>query len=136
METYDTNSTYYYTRLHDTALANMHALGGSFVMVSGVLGVDTDEFEHNLSVMKNMIAELEADGHQVFDQTPYLDIYHDNAPREYAAKFEIFYKGVIQSGLITKLYVLPGFEHSLGVRSEIQYAEDKEIEVEYVQYML
>lgn len=132
MTAHDTDSEYYYRRLLDEALADMRAAGGLFVMVSGALGVGTDDFDHNLSVMKEMITELETDGHQVFDQTPYLDIYHDDAPRDYAKKFEIFYKGVIQSGLIRKLYILPGFEQSPGVLSEINYAEEKAVEIEYL----
>lgn len=128
MHSMSENDSYYQTLL-DVVLESIEE--GS-VMVVGALGVGTEYFEENMKVFEKAILELEVDGYNVFNQLPYLDIFLDNAPRDYGAKFDIFYKGIIQSGKITTLFVLPHYEHARGVLAEISYAQEKEVPVLYL----
>ena len=122
----------YYTNLLKEVIFDLERNGDTFVMVAGALGIGTETFKDNLKRMKDQMTLLASQGHAVFDQTPYLDIYHPEAPQDYAQKFDIFYKGIIQSGLIAKLFVLPGYEEARGVVSEIKYAKEKGIPITYL----
>lgn len=116
----------YYKTLLTVALESIEQ--GS-VMVIGPLGVETDAFESNMSRFEKAQKELEEDGYTVFNQLPYLDIFLEDAPRDYGAKFDIFYKGIIQSGKVTTLFVLPHYEYARGVLVEISYAQEKAVPV-------
>lgn len=118
------SSESYYQVLLQTVLETM---SHECVMVVGPLGVGTDAFESNGTRFEKAQRKLEEDGYTVFNQLPYLDIFLDDAPKDYGTKFDIFYKGIIQSGKITTLFVLPEYEHARGVLAEISYAQEKGI---------
>lgn len=120
---------HYYKRLLEVVLESVEV--GS-VMVIGPLGVGTDAFESNIVRFEKAQKDLEEDGYTVFNQLPYLDIFLNGAPHEHDTKFEIFYKGLIQSGNITTLFVLQGYESSKGTILELSYAQEKEVPVIYL----
>jgi hypothetical protein len=119
------SENYYRTLLHTV----LETIEEGSVMVIGPLGVGTDAFESNVVRFEKAQKDLEEDGYTVFNQLPYLDIFLEDAPKDYGAKFDIFYKGIIQSGKITTLFVLPHYKHARGVLAEISYGQEKEIPV-------
>lgn len=88
--------------------------------------------EKNKETIRRKINELEHQGVEVFNQLPYLDENLENPPFEYDIKFNTFYKGLIQSGKIIKLYVLPSYKISKGAQKEIIFAKEKGLELEYL----
>lgn len=119
------NKSYYKTLL-DVVLESIEQ--GS-VMVIGPLGVGTEAFESNVIRFERAQKALEEDDYTVFNQLPYLDIFLNGAPHERDTKFEIFYKGLIQSGKIATLFTLPGHETSKGTTLELSYAQEKSVPV-------
>lgn len=101
-------------------------------MVIGLLAVGTDEFSDNLHTFHAYQTRVAALGMPVFDQTAYLDIYLSDAPKDYGTKFDVFYKGLIQSDKIKKVYVIPGWEKSQGASAEVGYATDAHKELIYL----
>jgi hypothetical protein len=128
----ESSSERFYSALLEDAIRYIDNLGGSASMVSGTLGVDSSEFKKNLVALETQIAKLESAREPVFNQTAYIDKFIINSPRDYASKFETFYKGLIQSGKIKKVYVMPGSTVSLGVRSEINYAREAGVPVVFL----
>lgn len=118
----------YYKKLLDRALSQIKETA---CMISGPIGVGIDSFDKNIEKLKNNI-DLISQKEIVFNQIPYLDIYLEDSPKDYSTKFEIFYKGLIQSGKISKLYISKGSQNSKGVISEIEYAKEKDILIVYL----
>lgn len=116
----------------DLLLKAFSVLEDNSSIVIGSLGVDTKDFKRNEKLFKEYIYKLQRKNIKIFDQIPYLDIYLKNSPKDYSKKFEIFYKGIIQSGKIKKIFVIPNWEKSLGVITEINFAKEKNIEIEYL----
>lgn len=100
------------------------------VMVVGPLATDTNKFEVNLN--KFRLAQSMISEEFLFDQVDYLDIYLQDSPMNFALKFGIFYQGLIKSGKISKIYVMSGYEDSEGTISEIKYAQEAGIIIEYL----
>jgi len=86
----------------------------------------------NLEKFNQRIKELREKGEVIFSQLDYLDDEVENAPHEYKIKFPIFYKGLLYSGRVKKVYVLNGWEESEGTKREIGYAQDKDLEIIYL----
>ncbi len=122
------NNEEFYLELLEKALIKMGPESG---MVVGNIFSDGDS-EENINIILNKVAELQSTNETIFNQIPYLDDNIDNAPFDYDLKFETFYKGLIQSGKINKLFVLPSFEKSVGTKKEIMFAEEKLIEIIYL----
>ena len=121
----------YYKHLLSKALGEIDKLGGTAAMVCGNIGIGTENFEKNIKLIKNKIEEL-SKKENVFDQINYLDVFNENAPCLYGEKFEVFYKKLIQSGKINKLYVLRGFENSKGTLSEIEFAKEAKVPITFL----
>lgn len=115
----------YYNALLTCALKT---IPDSAVMIAGPVGIGTPHFEENVDTLRSYIREIRKK-ENVFDQTQFFDVFLPDAPHEYEQKFEIFYQGLIDSGKITKLYVLPGSESVRGVATEISYARTRGIPV-------
>ncbi len=79
--------------------------------------------EENFALFEQARKSLTKKGIVVFDQLPYVDYNMKDAPFDYAVKFEVFYKGLIQSGKITACYLLPGWEQSQGTKTEVEYSK-------------
>ena len=115
----------YYNALLTCAL---QTIPDSAVMIAGPVGVGTPHFEENVGTLKSYIHKI-GQKENVFDQTQFFDVFLPDAPHEYEQKFDIFYRGLIDSGKITKLYVLPESESVRGVATEISYARTRDIPV-------
>ncbi len=103
------------------------------IMVSGTVNVhNEDQRESNIARITRVIQQLRETGWTVFDSMQYLDIRLTKAPCDYATKFEIFWKGLIQSGRIKMLFVLQSDRNTKGVQSEIRYAQDVGIPIEFI----
>ena len=122
------DSKKFYNNLLNKALDSIE---GSSSLVVGNIFSSRDK-EKNKGLIKEKIEELRNSGVDIFNQLPFLDENLENAPFEYELKFEIFYKGLIHSGKINKLFVLPNFVDSVGAKKEILFAEEKLIEIEYL----
>jgi len=125
----DEAHTIYYKNLLDEALTHIKT---PKAMVVGALATDTNAFEKNKLLFENAITNLESKGVHTFNQLPFLDIHYEHSPKNYALKFEIFYKGLIYSKMISTLYVLPEYENSKGTLAEIEYAKAANVPVVYL----
>ncbi|MFT7557670.1 MAG: hypothetical protein ACI83D_000335 [Planctomycetota bacterium] len=121
-------ATEYYKQLLIRALEGINAPAA---FIAGALGYGTDVFEENRKFLESMISKY-SEQEPVFNQLPWQDYNFLDAPYEYEEKFEVFYKGLIQSGKISKLYVLPSHVQSVGAQKEIAYAKEVDINVEYL----
>ena len=79
--------------------------------------------EENFKLFEEAQAKLEKQGLNVFNQVPITDHILGEAPFDYATKFEVFYKPLIESGKITSCHLLPDWEKSAGTKSEIEYCK-------------
>jgi hypothetical protein len=109
----------FYTNLLNHALAEIPE-GGAAMVLGPMFIIRTPE--ENFALFEEAQAKLEAQGIAVFNQLPHVDYNLKDAPFQYDKKFEIFYKGLIQSGKITACYLLPGWEQSLGTNTEVEFA--------------
>ena len=99
------------------------------MVIGPIFAGDKDQ---NLRVFQEAIDRLRDGGEIVFSQLGYLDDEIIDAPHEYNVKFPIFYKGLIFSGKVKKVFVLDGWEESSGTKKEIEYAKEKEVEIKYL----
>ncbi len=114
----------FYAMLLADALRSIDAMGGSASMISAKFGVGTSEFKQNLNVLEQRIGDLETQGIQIFNQSHYLDEFIHGSPGDYETKFAIFFKGLLESGKIKTLYVLPGSASARGVIAEVNIAHE------------
>jgi hypothetical protein len=100
---------------------------------SGGKGNVTD----NLFTFSKAIAQLQTEGHSVFDQMPFEKnlhriikgmIYED---AQHAILHE-FYEPIFDTGKIKTLYFLPDWKSSNGARWEHAHAEKRGIEIAYL----
>lgn len=126
------DSSLFYASLLEKALAEIdEQLGGKAAMVSAQMRVGADQaiLNANIATLQQIIAALRAQGEVVFDQIPWLDINQAGAPMDYAVKFDVFWRGLISSGRITRLVVPEESRGTRGVESEIEYALASNIDV-------
>jgi hypothetical protein len=122
----------FYRELLRKALEKIESLEGDVVMVCGPLrGKDGDDPHTNLARLSGRICDM-SNRCTVFDQTAYLESELIDPPNQVEMKMKVFYQGILMSGLISKIYVLPGWETSRGTLQEIGYAERAGIEIEYL----
>ncbi len=88
--------------------------------------------ESNLRTFNETISDLRKRGVVVFSQLDYLDDYVEGAPHDYKVKFPIFYKGLLYSGKVKEVYVLQGWEGSVGTKKEIEYAKERNLKIIYL----
>ncbi len=79
--------------------------------------------EENFTMFTTAQNKLTEKGIATFNQLPFVDYVIVHAPYNYATKFEVFYKGLIESGKISACYLLPDWEKSAGTVSEIEYCK-------------
>ncbi len=94
----------FYTELLEKALKQIPDSGVS--MVLGPMFILRTP-EDNFKMFQDKIDELSAQGKTVFDQVPFTDYMLKEAPFKYDRKFEIFYQGLIKSGKIKEIHLLP-----------------------------
>lgn len=126
------DSSSYYEDLLRKALNAIDAEnGGRALMVSTQMRVDGDQkiLAANIKTLQDIIAALRSQGESVFDQIPWLDINQPGAPMDYATKFNVFWRGLISSGKISRLVVPAESRGARGVESEIQFATESGIDV-------
>ena len=116
----------FYNKLLEQALNSIPESGAS--MVLGPMFI-LNTPEENFKLFKETQEKLTQQGIQVFNQLPLLDYNLKDAPFKYDLKFEIFYKGLINSGKIKSCYLLPNWEKSEGTKTEIQFCKDNNIPV-------
>jgi hypothetical protein len=125
----------YYEKLLEKALLDIENIKDQtkhLVMVCGPLrGNDGKPCPNKLECLKERISHVSRDL-KVFDQTPYEESHLENPPHDIDTKMEVFFKGLILSGEISKLYILPGWEESEGTQKEISYAKLANVPVEYL----
>lgn len=120
----------FYFKLLDKTLEEMG--DKIYSMVIGPLRNGKEKtHDYNHSHLADVIKE-KSNEEPVFNQLNYQDELFKEAPHRYDIKFDIFYKGVIQSPNIKKLYVLPNFENSEGTMREINFAKEAGKEIVYM----
>jgi hypothetical protein len=117
----DLESEIFYQNLLQEALVQIPETGA--VMVLGPMFIINSP-EENFALFYKAQKTLTDKGLVVFNQIPFVDYNIEEAPFNYAIKFEKFYKPLIQSGKITACYILPHWEKSEGTKSEIEYARE------------
>lgn len=122
----------FYSTLLDQAKQELASLDKP-IMICGQL-FNGLGLEHHMSRMKSYQKIFSKKGHDIFNQLKYLDSHLPSAPFNYNLKFEIFYKGIIQSGYITKCYFMPGWEKSQGARTEMEFCKENDIKVEIIDH--
>ena len=92
--------------------------------------------EKNLEIFRRAIIALSISGTSIFDQLPFEPSIRRIQNWEYSAGglrlLEDFYFPIFKSGLIQRLYFIPGWESSLGARWEHERALELGISVEYL----
>lgn len=116
----------FYKKLLEKALETIPETGAA--MVLGPMFIIRSP-EENFAIFEKAQNELKGKGIETFNQLPFVDYIIGDAPFDYKTKFEIFYKGLIESGKITACYLLPGWEKSAGTRSEIEYCKEANVPV-------
>ena len=111
----------FYKNLLDKALDTIPEKGA--VIVIGPMFVNKNP-EENFALFTKKQNDLISQGLDVFDQLPFVDYNLEEAPFNYAVKFELFYKPLIQSGKIKACYLLPDWSLSSGTKTEIEYARE------------
>jgi hypothetical protein len=111
----------FYKTLLDRALKIIPETGAALVL--GPMFVIRSP-EENFRLFEKAHQDLQGKGISIFNQLPFVDYNLSEAPFNYPAKFEIFYKNLIESGKITACYLLPDWDKSEGTKSEIKYAEN------------
>ncbi len=125
----------FYGELLRKALSEIEALGNETVMVCGPLrGQAGDNMHSNLGILQEKIREI-SKAYTVFDQTGYRESELTDPPHEIEMKMDIFYRGILTSGKISRIYVLPGWETSSGTQREVGYAKESGVEIEYLSPM-
>ncbi len=107
--------------------------GVRVVMVCGPMrGQPGDDARSNLAILRQKIDEISRRSGEeaVFNQTNYLESELEGAPHELELKFEIFYGGIIRSGKVAKIYVLPTWKTSAGTQREVAFATEAGIPIE------
>ena len=92
----------------------------SFPIYTGGLGNARDNVQHALTFMQHM----EACGHRVWNQIPYLNENLNITPAmaDVESKFEKFYRAIICSRVFQYHIMMPGWESSRGCRIEYEEA--------------
>lgn len=116
----------FYKQLLDEALNSIPESGAS--MVLGPMFILKTP-EENFELFKQAQKKLSDEGIAIYNQLPVLDYNLKDAPFRYEIKFEIFYKGLINSGKIKSCYLLPDWDKSEGTKTEIQFCKDNNIPV-------
>ena len=93
----ESESIDFYNRLLKQAIESISEKGAS--MVLGPMFILRSP-EENFIHFKEAQTKLQQNGIEIFDQLPILDYNLKEAPFRYDLKFEIFYKGLINSGKI------------------------------------
>lgn len=122
----ESESIEFYNKLLNQALDSISESGAS--MVLGPMFI-LNTPEENFLLFEQAQDKLTQQGIQVFNQLPLLDYNLKDAPFKYDLKFEIFYKGLINSGKINSCYLLPNWRKSEGTKTEIQYCKDNNVPV-------
>ena len=93
--------------------------GGRAWMVSGPIGSGSVAQE-NIARIRTKVAELTALNEPVLDQTRWHNSNYSGIGIEHSnqLKLDTFYKPLIASGKIKGLYMLPGWETSVGAQVE------------------
>jgi hypothetical protein len=120
----DTRS--FYNDLLKSALDTIPENGS--VMVLGPMFIIRKP-EENFELFSRAQNFLLEKGESVFNQLPFVDYNIGNAPFNYKIKFDIFYKGLINSGKIKACYLLPDWDKSEGTRTEIEYCKNANVPV-------
>jgi hypothetical protein len=124
----------FYTDLLHKALDEIGQYSEKLVMVCGPLRgnvQDIARMSENLNSLQAQIRRIAVD-EIVFDQTAYRESELTDPPHKVEMKLEIFYRGILTSGKISKVYVLPGWETSVGTQKEIAYAKEAKLIIEYL----
>ena len=126
----DTETRAFYTDLLTKALKTIPETGAA--MVLGPMFIIRSP-EENFAIFTKAQNKLSEKGITIFNQLPFVDYIIVHAPYNYATKFEIFYKGLIESGKISACYLLPDWEKSTGTVSEIEYCKKAGVPVHKIE---
>lgn len=122
----DSEAADFYKTLLNKALGSISEFGA--VMVLGPMFILRSP-EENFALFERAQNKLQDLGLTVFNQLPFLDYNIKDSPFKYEIKFEIFYKGLINSGKIKTCYLLPDWDKSEGTKTEIKYCNENNVPV-------
>lgn len=93
--------------------------------------------EENLQALNEMIAQLQSEGVQIFDQVPYEESIHRvrNTPefmQTYEHVLSDFYERLFLSGKVAGMYFLSGWESTRGAMWEHENVKEYGFEIRYL----
>lgn len=127
-----------YEELTPIALRVMHRIPGSIAMVCGPISTGgLGSIPKNIAAFELAIEKVARSGEPVFTQMPFESVMQDINGKltpecNASSLMETFYRPLLESGLIKRLYFLPDWESSTGARWEHELATHLGIEIKYL----
>lgn len=119
-----------FAELAKTAIEDLKKLPQPVVRLSGPLTTGGFGYEENMKRFARAEIALRERGYTVFSYEPYeKTIYEIYEPSMHLDLMEYFHKPILESGLMTELFSLPGSEASKGATYERELAERVGIKV-------
>ncbi|MES2088114.1 MAG: hypothetical protein V4467_03960 [Patescibacteria group bacterium] len=121
-----------FSELFVVASEILNSIPEPVALVSGPISTGgLGSIEKNLEVMARNIAALEKKGVHIFNQLPFENKFKEfskNSKEYYTPILDHFYLPLFQTGKITKIFFVPGWETSTGAKWEYEQAEKLGIE--------
>lgn len=127
-----------YEELTPVAFRVIHRIPGPIAMICGPISTGgLGSITKNLAAFKEAIERVAKTGEAVFTQMPFESAMQDIKGRlspgcDATSLMDTFYRPLFESGLIKRLYFLPGWQGSWGARWEHQLATKLRIEIRYL----
>lgn len=125
-----------YVELFEVALFWIRENSFNSFVCAPIFSDGTDSIAENIQKLDDQINQLTEQGNKVFNQIHFLDInlaQETNIEHfETRIKFDEFYQPLFSSGLIKKVYMLPGWERSQGCVWEHSFVSSNNIEIIYL----
>ena len=127
-----------YRELTPIGLRVLNRIPGDIVMVCGPISTGgLGSITENTEVFRKSIERVAAMGEHVFTQLPFEDAMQDIKGKllpesDGLSLLELFYRPLFESGMIKRLYFIPGWEGSFGASWEHTVALELGIEIRYL----
>jgi hypothetical protein len=123
-----------FEELSKVGLDLLKTLGDDVILVSGPISTGgRGSIEENLNVFNEVVHRFIENGENVFDQTPFEDMIKrlrkELGDEEGTRTLEEFYRPIIESGHITEMRFLPGWQTSVGATWERKLAMENGIRI-------
>ena len=127
-----------YAEMFALAHSILKRIPGPVAQVCGPISTGgKNSIPENLANLKKAIDHLTEKGHNIFDQTPFegpivrMKILPHEDQYPYAL-LDDFYLPIFKTGVVKKLFFLPGWEKSTGAKWEYEQGKQLNIEIEHL----